>query len=88
MEITSSAEIHVFRVFAIAKTRNNDANEKSSVPGFDDLVIQWGKDDESNLKESKPDTESTKKRTSGYFSFHSSNARTLVAPLLVLSSNL
>ena len=45
------------RVFAIAKTRNNDTNEISSVPGFDDLVIQWGEDNESNIKESKPDTE-------------------------------
>ena len=60
MEITSSAVIHVCRVFAIAKTRNNDTNEKSSVPGFDDLVIQWGKDDESNIKESKPDVESAR----------------------------
>ena len=46
------------RVFAIAKTRNNDANEKSSAPGFDDLVGQSGKENESNFKESKLDTES------------------------------
>ena len=58
MGIASSAVIHVCRVFAIAKTRNNDANEESSVPGCDELVIQWGKDDESKIKESKPDMES------------------------------
>ena len=31
-----------FRVFAIAKSRNNDANEKSSVPGFDSALVPAG----------------------------------------------